>query len=199
MGSRLAGRGSLALAKILIDVIRNGRPVVTVVGFLLGIALGSLTAFYSMYLFGPALGIGAIAGPVIAAALFPKPPQARGDRENKALIGKVLQYWVMQRPGVNGIGGVALMKHAIYSVNGLRFPWQQVLDQLDDGIRPDLPECRTIPLWGIERIEIASTRPSADCHGIDLHYLKRGRRSITRLNLRPNLSATLFWPALNSW
>jgi hypothetical protein len=156
MASRLvAGLIAKGVFKML-EVIRKGRIVPTILGGIVGGGIGACSGFLFLAIMPAMTALGIFGGATMAAAIFPSPKAPPGARETDLepfKLGQIIQTWSFQQ-GEHGCLTVGL-NNALYVVSGEKIPYEDVLRLLAAGEDPDLANADLIRLDELDRIEMA--------------------------------------------
>jgi len=154
MASRFVTELIIAAAKPVGATIRNGKPLLTIIGAIGGGALGTSSGLIMTELIPAGILIGALAGATMAAFLFQRPasiPGARAAETEPFAIGARLQGWTFASGEFGCL--TVLLERALYVVLLDNDAWE-VLRQLDQGIVPSKAEGDLIRLDEVTGVEM---------------------------------------------
>lgn len=150
----IGGKITFAIAEAITACIRDGRPLPIIVGALVGACVGAAGGLITIYLLGPLMLIGAVAGATVGASLFKKPVRALVDQESAHQeAGRVCKYWTYQDANFRSI--TVLMERAIYVARDDKASWTHVLGRLEQGADPALPLGDLVWLDQFAGVEVA--------------------------------------------
>jgi hypothetical protein len=154
MASRIVMNLIVAAARPIGATIRNGKPLPTMCGALLGAVLGANFGLIKPELTVFGVLLGAIVGAGLGAILNKRPPLPLGARadDEPVSIGAVLQAWTFEAHEFKSL--TVLLEHALYVVREDSAPWETVLRKLADGEDPGLPLGDLILLDELVQVEM---------------------------------------------
>ena len=161
MASRIVTKFIVEIGRKAYAIIRRGRLVPTILGTILGGALGGSRALVVAFEFVPALVVlGLIAGATLTAASFQRPLAALGLRAEDSepfQTGAILQTWKFEPGDADTL--IVLFEKALYVVQDDSTPWSEVIDKLSRGVAPELSGECIIRLNDLLGVETASRAP----------------------------------------
>jgi hypothetical protein len=153
--SRFGWKLTLAVAEPMAGLIRNGRPVPTMAGGVLGAGFGATAGFAMVPLAAPGALLGAILGAAAGAGLFARPPRPLGVRrtdQRPVSMGGIRRCWTYEEDDFKSL--TVLLDRAIYVVRDDKAPWEEVCETLARGIDPNRPLGDLVRLDEIDRLEL---------------------------------------------
>ena len=178
MGNRVVNKAIFSLAEVIGGVIRNGRPIPTSIGCLAGGIIGAAVGFIGVNFILPGVLVGLMAGAMITAPFFPKPPKSLdilASDGTPTSLGKTVQCWDLPNP--HFATRIALLDHGLYVFVGDDTPWEGVLEKLEQGKDPDIQGAVTIHLSSIQYMEV----PKSGDKWVTFYFMKDGRTTSTEV------------------
>jgi hypothetical protein len=152
--------GSLITYGLLyvVSVIRQGKPVATISGGILGAALGAASALTGVMSLVPfCIAVGALSGAFILAAIFKQPPIVPWARETDLepfRFGPYRKRWIAGDENWQCM--VAMHENAIYLLWGDLLKWKEVVEKLTRAEDPGHPHGDWIRIDELLGIQMSS-------------------------------------------